>query len=105
MTYEDLIAIPIQNIREEVLHSKSIRIYFDIQGFSYFIYVHHEQNNLFSLDSICHNAGGYCPLCERRKNQFCLVLERHRLQLFERLIQTNELRLLWLYRKYKDFQF
>jgi len=58
-----------------------------------------KEENEYRLNSVKH-MNHFCSFCPR-EGLVCTVLSTHINQLFTRLIESNELRLIWLYRTYR----
>lgn len=103
MTHEEFMALPIKSVKEEEQYpGDPIRISFTIQRFTFYIYVDRLENDSFFPSGIFHMTGpDGCPACGKESEPLCDGLKPHLHALFQRLINTNTLRLPWLYREYK----
>ena len=106
MTHDEIMDLSIQNIEEEEITSYfkpgSLRIRFTIDAHEFYIGVLKSENT-FILQSIMHRQRfNHCPFCNGIFEHKCSVLDEHKLALFERLIEANHLRLIWLNRQYRN---
>ena len=103
MTHEEVMAMLIEWVKEEEQYlGDPIRISFKIQSFTFYMYAHKIENEGFFPSGIHHMTGpDGCPVCHKDSEPLCDGLKPHLNALFQRLINTNTLRLPWLYREYK----
>ena len=103
MTFEELIALPIKNIREQTFESGSVYIWFEVENQVFFIFSNLSTKNRLVVSTITHDKKTEkCPVCRKKSDGFsdCSVINRHRKRFFQWLIEQKPLRLSWLYRDY-----
>lgn len=103
MTFEEIITLPIKDVSERSFHDGSVCIWFTIDNHVFYIDVIQSKHK-FKVSSISHDRiEKECPLCLQKGRRSCFVLNQHRKDFFQTLIQSKPLRLPWLYREYKIF--
>ena len=102
MTHEELMLLPIECVEEKVFSDKSMWISFNLKKFRMVLNLHHIQDNQYKIRDVVHyfQHNDPCPFCQKAFIPKCLVLNKHREILFQRLIETPSIRLEWLYRSY-----
>ena len=103
MTIEELMALPFENIRENNLLPETPYLWFEINGFSYFLSTYQNEEGIFIPSYVYHGTDGVsCPICTKEKKytiaQCCEKFKPHKNLIFERLKLSTNLRLLWLFR-------
>jgi len=105
MTKEEILQLPITTILEHKSIGLDSRvIQFDMADHSYNLFIDRLEDGRYAPTHVAHQLyRDYCPLCED-KGTFCSLLSSVSFiyPLFHRLIASNELRLIWLYREYKE---
>lgn len=79
-------------------------IYFTLNEFtfSFVVYKPHQTSSAFQVQSVFHESGEHCPFCKKIRYQVkCDVLHEDVKSLFQQVISTNTLRLIWLFREYE----
>lgn len=103
MTFEEIIALPIKDIREDTFKDGSVYIWFEIENHTFFVHANsytQTQNNLI-VSSITHDKKEKkCPVCLQKDKRMCQVLNQYLADFFQWLIEQKPLRLHWLYRDY-----
>lgn len=103
MTVEEIMVLSITNIQEKEKPNKDIKILFAVQNHSFDLLIR-ELDGLYIPMGICHaKQTQYCSFCDGNSNKIwhCNALSPHLNTLFLRLIESNQLRLNWLYREYE----
>lgn len=99
MTHDDIMKLPIENVEEiEWAGGSTIDIWFDLNGIRCFFVAHRGTNNAYSPTVISYGLGKFCPYCNQEESH-CLLLNTYKEIIFERLIESNSIRLNWLYRE------
>lgn len=100
-TKENVLKLPIANIKEMERFDGSFVFSFDLDGTPLYLRVNKLSNGTLSPKDVEHrDRSRTCPFCNRELKYVCRDLTYMRVMLFQRLIQSNELRLPWLYRTY-----
>jgi len=99
MTHEEIMAMPIENVKEyESVDGSSISISFDLNRIHCWLGIDFSKDNGYSAGGISYGRTILCPYCKLNET-FCPKLKAHKTTLFERVVQSNSIRLNWLYRE------
>ena len=102
MTNEEFMALSIECIGEEPDRWGNINLVFKIKDFWFYLHAYGTKSkSIFSISPwVRHDQAGFCPLCGS-EGRDCRELSVHVDTLFHELIQSKNLRLLWLFREYR----
>lgn len=103
MTQDEILALPIEDILERDHSDDSIIIQFIIRGTLFYFHVTKIESGPFFPRGVYHSDFSKpCPFCRNNRNDIeqCEGLSTHHYTLFQRLTNSQSLRLHWLYREY-----
>lgn len=102
MNHEEFMALSIERIGEDPDRWGNINLRFKIKDFWFYLHAQGTgQKNIFRISPwVRHDQSGFCPLCGS-KGLDCRVLKTQHKALFHALINSNELRMPWLFRQYE----